>query len=66
MSGRARPGAAGRGGAQDGDRCWKMAEVLVRGTNIKYVRIPEEVILTVPDEDPQVTRRPVTPRDGLM
>jgi hypothetical protein len=43
-----------------------MAEVLVRGTNIKYVRIPEEVILTVPDEDPQVTRRPVTPRDGLM
>ncbi|KAG8459024.1 hypothetical protein KFE25_006569 [Diacronema lutheri] len=40
--------------ARDGDRFWRMAEVLVRGNNIKYVRIPDEVILATPDEDPQV------------
>jgi hypothetical protein len=31
----------------------------VRGNNIKYLRIPEEVILTAPDEEPQVGALPV-------
>lgn len=52
--------------ARDGDRFWKLAEVLVRGNNIKYIRIPEEVILTVPDEEPAVRSRATTSPDAAL
>ena len=29
--------------SRDGDRFWKLPELVVRGNNIKYLRIPEEV-----------------------
>lgn len=28
---------------QDGDRFWRMPEIYIRGNNLKYIRIPEEV-----------------------
>ena len=38
--------------SRDGDRFWRLPEVIIRGNNIKYLRIPEEVIGMVPQEDP--------------
>ena len=38
--------------SRDGDRFWKLPEVVIRGNNVKYLRIPEEVIGMVPEEDP--------------
>ena len=38
--------------SRDGDRFWRLPEVIIRGNNIKYLRIPEEVIAMVPEEDP--------------
>ena len=29
---------------QDGDRFWRIPECYVRGSNIKYLRIPDEVL----------------------
>ncbi|EOD19002.1 hypothetical protein EMIHUDRAFT_59131, partial [Emiliania huxleyi CCMP1516] len=37
--------------SRDGDRFWRLPEVVIRGNNIKYLRIPEEVIDMVPEED---------------
>ena len=37
--------------SRDGDRFWKLPEVTIRGNNIKYLRIPEDVIDMVPDEE---------------
>lgn len=37
--------------AQDGDRFWKIPECYVRGNSIKYLRVPEEVIDMVNEED---------------
>ena len=37
--------------SRDGDRFWKLPEVVIRGNNVKYLRIPEEVINLVPEED---------------
>ena len=37
--------------SRDGDRFWKLPEVTIRGNNIKYLRIPEEVIDMVPAEE---------------
>jgi len=37
--------------SRDGDRFWRLPEVIIRGNNIKYLRIPEEVIDMVPEED---------------
>mmetsp|Transcript_2114 Transcript_2114/g.9269 ORF Transcript_2114/g.9269 Transcript_2114/m.9269 type:complete len:131 (-) Transcript_2114:70-462(-) len=36
--------------SRDGDRFWKLPECYIRGTNIKYLRIPEEVIDMVNEE----------------
>jgi len=36
--------------SKDGDRFWKLPECLIRGNNIKYVRVPDEVIDTVQNE----------------
>lgn len=33
---------------QDGDQFWKIPEVYIRGNTIKYLRIPDEVILPLP------------------
>ena len=30
--------------SRDGDRFWKVAEVYIRGSTIKYMRIPDEVL----------------------
>ena len=35
---------------QDGDRFWKMPECYIRGSTIKYLRIPDEVIDMVKEE----------------
>ena len=37
--------------SRDGDRFWRLPEVTIRGNNIKYLRIPEEVIDMVPAEE---------------
>lgn len=38
---------------QDGDKFWRMPECYIRGSTIKYLRIPDEVIDMV-KEDAQV------------
>ena len=35
---------------QDGDKFWRMPECYVRGSTIKYLRIPDEVIDMVKEE----------------
>lgn len=35
---------------QDGDRFWRMPECYVRGSTIKYLRIPDEIIDMVKEE----------------
>ena len=37
---------------------WRLPEVIIRGNNIKYLRIPEEVIGMVPEEDPSAGKGP--------
>ena len=41
---------------QDGDKFWRMPECYIRGSTIKYLRIPDEVIDMV-KEDAQVKSR---------
>jgi hypothetical protein len=36
--------------SKDGDRFWRMPECYVRGSTIKYMRIPDEVIDMVKEE----------------
>ncbi|XP_064385980.1 U6 snRNA-associated Sm-like protein LSm4 [Halichondria panicea] len=36
--------------SRDGDRFWKMPECFIRGSTIKYLRIPDEVIDMVKEE----------------
>ena len=38
--------------SRDGDRFWRLPEVVIRGNNIKCLRIPEEVIDMVPEVRP--------------
>ena len=33
--------------SRDGDRFWRMSECYVRGSTIKYLRIPDEVIMPI-------------------
>eukprot|EP00061_Rhincodon_typus_P011352 g36297.t1 len=35
---------------QDGDKFWKMPECYIRGSTIKYLRIPDEIIDMVKEE----------------
>jgi len=35
---------------QDGDRFWRMPECYIRGSTIKYLRIPDEIIDMVKEE----------------
>jgi len=37
--------------SRDGDKFWRMPECYIRGTNIKYLRIPDEVIDMVKEEE---------------
>ena len=37
--------------AQDGDRFWKLPECYIRGNSIKYLRIPDEIIDLVSEEE---------------
>ena len=39
--------------SRDGDHFWRMNECYVRGSTIKYLRIPDEVIDMVKDENIQ-------------
>mmetsp|Transcript_5131 Transcript_5131/g.6979 ORF Transcript_5131/g.6979 Transcript_5131/m.6979 type:complete len:136 (-) Transcript_5131:229-636(-) len=52
--------------SKDGDRFWKLSECYVRGSSIKYLRLPEEVIDNVPEDDSYKYRssRPYTGRGG--
>ena len=36
--------------SQDGDRFWRMPECYIRGSTIKYLRIPDEVIDMVKED----------------
>uniref|UniRef100_A0A7S2RDC5 U6 snRNA-associated Sm-like protein LSm4 n=1 Tax=Eucampia antarctica TaxID=49252 RepID=A0A7S2RDC5_9STRA len=37
--------------SKDGDRFWKMPECYIRGSSVKYLRLPEEAIDQVPEDD---------------
>ncbi|ETV73554.1 hypothetical protein H257_11681 [Aphanomyces astaci] len=37
--------------AKDGDRFWKLPECYIRGNTIKYIRIPDEILDMVVEED---------------
>jgi len=51
--------------SRDGDRIWKIPECYVRGSNIKYLRIPDEVIDMVKDEMVKQGRSRGTGRPGM-
>ncbi|KAK2705981.1 hypothetical protein QYM36_016113, partial [Artemia franciscana] len=36
--------------SKDGDRFWRIPECYIRGSTVKYMRIPDEVIDSVKDE----------------
>eukprot|EP01066_Platyproteum_vivax_P002998 Platyproteum_vivax@DN13894_c0_g1_i1.p2 len=36
--------------SRDGDRFWKIPEAFIRGNNVKYLRVPEEVVDMVKEE----------------
>lgn len=36
--------------SQDGDKFWRMPECYIRGSTIKYLRIPDEIIDMVKEE----------------
>ena len=36
---------------QDGDRFWRFPECYIRGNSIKYMRIPDEIIDLVAEEE---------------
>lgn len=42
--------------SRDGDKFWKMPECYIRGSTIKYLRIPDEVIDMVKEEVMQKSR----------
>jgi len=42
----------------EGDRFWRIAEVYVRGNNIKYLRVPEEIIEMVKDQQQAAQQQP--------
>jgi len=42
--------------SRDGDRFWRMPEVYVRGSTIKYLRIPDEVLDMVKEEVKETRR----------
>ncbi|KAF0716426.1 Aste57867_2850 [Aphanomyces stellatus] len=37
--------------SKDGDRFWKLPECYIRGNTIKYIRIPDEILDMVVEED---------------
>jgi len=37
--------------SKDGDRFWKLPECYIRGNSIKYIRIPDEIIDLVSEEE---------------
>jgi len=37
--------------SKDGDQFWKMAECYIRGSSVKYLRLPEDAIDKVPEDD---------------
>lgn len=39
---------------QDGDRFWKLEEIYIRGSSIKYIRLPEEVTVHLRDCHPSI------------
>jgi len=43
--------------SRDGDKFWRMPECYIRGSNIKYLRIPDEVIDLVREEVVSKTNR---------
>lgn len=43
--------------SKDGDRFWRMPEVYIRGVNIKYLRIPDEVIDMVREDEAKSQNR---------
>lgn len=52
--------------SRDGDRFWRMNECYIRGAMIKYLRIPDEVIDQVKEEQkPQIPNRPNQRRDNV-
>eukprot|EP00560_Eucampia_antarctica_P007607 CAMPEP_0197827018 /NCGR_PEP_ID=MMETSP1437-20131217/3900_1 /TAXON_ID=49252 ORGANISM="Eucampia antarctica, Strain CCMP1452" /NCGR_SAMPLE_ID=MMETSP1437 /ASSEMBLY_ACC=CAM_ASM_001096 /LENGTH=178 /DNA_ID=CAMNT_0043427717 /DNA_START=105 /DNA_END=642 /DNA_ORIENTATION=- len=42
--------------SKDGDRFWKMPECYIRGSSVKYLRLPEEAIDQVPEDDEENIR----------
>ena len=43
--------------SRDGDRFWRMPECYVRGSTVKYLRIPDEVIDMVKEDAMQKSRQ---------
>ncbi|CAJ0951101.1 unnamed protein product, partial [Mesorhabditis belari] len=43
--------------SKDGDRFFKMAEVYIRGSTVKYLRIPDQVVDLVKQEVAEVRRQ---------
>lgn len=39
--------------SREGDKFWKMSGIYIKGSMIKYMSIPEEVLAMTPDELPQ-------------
>ena len=46
--------------SKDGDKFWKLPEIFLRGNNIKYMRVPDDIIDVVKDEALKASIKPVT------
>jgi U6 snRNA-associated Sm-like protein LSm4 len=55
--------------SKDGDKFWRLPEIYLRGNNIKYLRVPDEIIDVVKDEALKASVKPAAatpyaPRGG--
>lgn len=51
--------------AQEGDKFWRMPEAYVRGNTIKYIRVPDETVERVAENElRREDKRPVTAGRG--
>ena len=45
--------------SKDGDKFWRLPEIFLRGNNIKYMRVPDDIIDIVKDEALKASIKPV-------
>eukprot|EP00871_Galdieria_phlegrea_P002894 jgi/Galph1/3605/GphlegSOOS_G2302.1 len=50
--------------SREGDRFWKVAEIYIRGNTVKYLRVPEEIVDTLVDQEEQLGNKSTSFQKG--